>query len=366
MDCSAHEKHTWGVNAELPNNLNPEYVAPVLDAVDDLRGVIDGLYDRIRDGNVVPPITCGTVVDDVGAAVDSYLAATEALRNNMDEQSRAVLVPFHLSVAADIGPFVTFETVNPETPAIGITFQVELPRTAEALTELRSPADPDVAINLETFEDRPPADQHLPDDVLYHQVNNLVDTIAARATRSTARVLTGGVGAAIGVAQILAAPFPALDQQVGQIAEHIRHLLSEAFDFVSNHLGQWPNEILDFIQELDPFDHLADAIVGAPINALLGTGRVRAHLATANLIAIGVDAAFIHQLDRANKRRVEWPGRAAPLLHWLHAVPLGVVPASLVAAAVLLAWILLVSADHLGAPVVWRLHHFPGLPGTPR
>ena len=335
----------------MPEQLDPSSSEQLWGAVDGLRETINGLYDRVRDTGADSQITCGDVVDEVGAAVDRYLESTEAFANRASTTpgQRAVLAPLDVCAAADVAPFLAFETVDSRTYAIGITFQVRLPHEAEALTTLAPP---------------PPG----PEQVALHiKAGELVDKFVERATRSTVRVLVGGAAGLGHLATVLAQPFPGLHQQLTRLGGHIRRLLERAITIMSSHIGAWPKEIAAYVDAFEPVKKLEERLVGTRLKDLFKADEVQKKLAQrADLAASGIDEKLLKKLNKANKRRVEWVGTVAPIaLGSLSAVTLGgVVPALPVAVAVLLLWIMLVTADQLAAPVTWRLHVFRGIPGN--
>ena len=348
--------------AEFRDRVPPE---EVVTAVGRVRNAVNDVHSRIRDGGADPPLTCGDVVDDLGTAVDNYVSITEAFTvgetNSMDKQ---LIATFDVSVAADIAPLLVFEDVDSSVLAIGLTYQYPLPDKAEALT-LVSTGEYATTVELSG----PPSAPAEPDptvDVLRDHTLSLVKTIVGRATHSITRVLAGGIP---GIGHYLTVQFPALHHGLGRLAAHVRLLLSRALTFTTAHFGDWAGEVAAFANEFNLIEKLEEKIVGGPLNWLLRTEEVREELsARVDLAASGVNEKLLKKLDKSNNRRVGWAGNAAPIvLGALATVTLGGgVPALPVAAAVLLAWILLVSADQLASPVGWRLHAFRGIPGTSR
>ena len=336
----------------VPEQLDPGSTERLLGAVNGLRDTINGLYDRVRDASADPQISCGEVVDEVGAAVDRYLEATEAFANSPSTPpgQRAVLAPLDVCAACDVAPFLAFETVGRQTYALSITFQVQLPRQAEALATL---AAPPAAAPEQT--------------ALHIKADELVDTFVERAARSTVRVLAGGAAGVGHLASVLAQPFPGLHHKLSGLAGHIRRLLGRAVAIMSDHFGTWPQEIAAYIDAFEPVKKLEERLVAGRLNTLFKADKVREELAArGDLAASGISDKVLKKLDKSNKRRVGWVGTVAPVaLGSLSAVTLGgVVRALPVALVVLLLWILLVTADQLAAPVRWRLHVFRGIPGS--
>jgi len=339
----------------------PEQVA---EALNHVRDVINDLSGRVRDGNANPRLTCGEVVNELSNAVDQYVATTEHFTAGADPTRKRVVATFDVSMAADIAPFLAFEDIDRSTRAIEVAFQHPLPDNAKALT-LVSTGEYATTVDLTEPPPAPDQPETAADDLL-NRTLQLVGTFIERATHSTTRVLVGGI-VGIGPA-ILAAPFP-VPPGLRSVARHIRYLLSRAVNFVSAHVDGWKDQLVDFVNEIPIVERLEEALVGGPLNRLLHTQDVRDELAArGDLAASGISTTLLHRLDSSNNRRVGWAGNAAPIvLGALSTVTLGAgVPALPVAAAVILAWILLVSADQLGAPVVWRLHAFRGIPGAAR
>lgn len=142
--------------------------------------------------------------------------------------------------------------------------------------------------------------------------------------------------------------------EVGGIARRVRDLLSQALDLVSPHLGDGLAPLGKLLSSFAPAQKFNKKILGPWLNKLFQAEEVRKGLAGLDLSG-EESLKAIKRLDKKNMILVGWAGHAVPLVIVpLHMAGLVGIPAGPAAAVILLAWILLVSADQLDSPVRWH------------
>jgi hypothetical protein len=375
-------------------------MAPPQEVLNPL-GELDGPAERVRSAvdNVLAAardpesaLTVGELVTTVEQAVYAWVDITDRTENGLRSYIREFpedrldiearlggLALLHLAIASDVATIAPLDdlpdasrpaelrnlSVLPEqaTTSLEVLTEGELSRTLSRPMEEEEPDDPDPALAEDDLED---------EDEDKDDLDDVIRSIIGRAGRSGTAVVTG-LGGLLSHAMhplheaLSATPEfirDAFQKSVRRIARLVKYLIARAVELFNSIFLRYREVVSPILAEAVPT--AADALGAGLIGKILDGKQIRtdasAALQTAkNSRQRNRRLRKVRKVDKLHQRWVGPVRLVAAGLPGLSAVLVGPVPASAIAAVVLLAWTVVVTGDQLDAHPWYVTNFWPGV-----
>ena len=381
-------------------------MAPPQEVLNPL-GELDGPAERVRSAvdNVLAAardpesaLTVGELVTTVEQTVYAWVNITDRTEDGLRSYIREFpedrldiearlggLALLHLAIASDVATIAPLDdlpdtsrpaelrnlSVLPEqaTTSLEVLTEGELSRTLSRPMEEEEPDDPDPALAEDDLEDE---DEDEDEDDDKDDLDDVIRSIIGRAGKSGTAVVTG-LGGLLSHAMhplheaLSATPEfirDAFEKSVRRIARLVKHLIARAAELFNSIFRGYREVVSPILAEAVPT--AADALGAGLIGKILDGKQIRtdasAALQTAkNSRQRNRRLRKVRKVDKLHQRWVGPVRLVAAGLPGLSAVLVGPVPASAIAAVVLLAWTVVVTGDQLDAHRWYVTNFWPGV-----